>query len=259
MPGVAYAPVTANDDNDGYVTEEELEVCLRVLYDNNATGCNGIPIEAYRDSPAAKQELFAIVRLMWKTEVITPALVRGTFVMLYKKSLIDNFGNYRAIGLMCHSYTLLSMLVLHRMRDDVESRLAETQSDFRRERGGRDNVMLLRLLMDAVLRAGKQRGHVYRLPHCLRHHQPPLPGRVFDSCRSTAQDPPHSEGHLRRGNNDGTSALGERRVTVFGAISRQTRRHPGRHIQPAVCYARAGPNFQAARHRWPWHWRPLHG
>ena len=45
------------------------------------------------------------------------------------------------------------MLVLHRMRDVVESRLAETQAGFRRER---DNVLLLRLLMNAVLRAGKQ-------------------------------------------------------------------------------------------------------
>ena len=76
--------------------------------------------------------------------------------MLYKKGPRDNFGNYRAIGLMCHSYKLLSMLVLHRMRDAVESRLAETQAGFRRERGFRDNVLLLRLLMDAVLRAGKQ-------------------------------------------------------------------------------------------------------
>ena len=41
------------------------------------------------------------------------------------------------------------MLVLHRMRDVVEA-------GFRRERGCRDNVLLLRLLMDAVLRAGKQ-------------------------------------------------------------------------------------------------------
>ena len=48
------------------------------------------------------------------------------------------------------------MLVLHRMRDAVESRLAETQAGFHRERGCRDNVLLLRLLMDAVLRAGKQ-------------------------------------------------------------------------------------------------------
>ena len=143
IPGAAYAPVTADDDNDGEVTEEELESCLRVLHDNKAPGCDGIPIEAYRGSPAAKQELFAIVRLMWQTEVIPPALVRGTFVMLHKKGPRDNFGNYRAIGLMCHSYKLLSMLVLHRMRDAVESRLAETQAGFRRERGCRDNVLLL--------------------------------------------------------------------------------------------------------------------
>ena len=97
-----------------------------------------------------------ISSLMWKTEVIPPALVRGTFVMLYKKGPRDNFGNYRAIGLMCHSYKLLSMLVLHCMQDAVESRLSETQAGFRRERGCRDNVLLLRLMMDAVLRAGKE-------------------------------------------------------------------------------------------------------
>ena len=116
----AYAPVTADDDNDEEVTEEELEACLRVLRDNKAPGWDGIPIEAYHGSLAAKQELFAIVRLIWQTEVMPPALVRGTFVMLYKKGPRDNFGNYRAIGLMCHSYKLLSMLVLHRMQDAVD-------------------------------------------------------------------------------------------------------------------------------------------
>ena len=54
LPGDAYAPVTADDD-DGEVTEEELETCLRVLHDNKAPACDGIPIEAYRGSPAAKQ------------------------------------------------------------------------------------------------------------------------------------------------------------------------------------------------------------
>ena len=154
IPGAAYAPVTADDDNDWDVTAEELEECLRVLHDNKAPGCDGIPIEAYRGSPAAKQELFAIVRLMWQTEVIPPAFVCGIFVMLYKKGPRENFVNYRSTGLMCHSYKLLSMLVLHCMQDAVESRLAETQAGFRR--GCRDNVLLLRLLMDAVLRAGKQ-------------------------------------------------------------------------------------------------------
>ena len=64
--------------------------------------------------------------------------------------------DYRAIGLMCHSYKLLSMLVLHRIQTAVESLLADTQAGFRRECGCRDNVLLLRLLMGAVIRAGKQ-------------------------------------------------------------------------------------------------------
>ena len=212
IPGAAYAPVTADDDNDGDVTQEELETCLRVLHDNKAPGCDSIPIEAYRGSPAAKQELVAIVRLMWQTEVTSPAHVRETFVMLYKKGLRDNVGNYRA---MCHSYKLLSMLVLHRMHDAVESRLAETQAGFRRERGCRPNV--LRLLMDAVLRAGKQAVVTsidYRAAFDTISH------RFLDEFWTAAgvglqpKVPPHSEGHLHRGNRDGASALTERRIQL---------------------------------------------
>ena len=144
VPGTAYVPEMADDDNDtDDVTEEELETCLRVLRDNKAPGWDGIPIEVYRGSPAARTELFAIGRLMWNIEDIPPALVRGTIVMLYKKGLRDNIGNCRAIGLLCHSYKLLYMLVLHRMQDAVESQLAETQAGFHRARGCRDNVLLL--------------------------------------------------------------------------------------------------------------------
>ena len=75
------------------------------LRDNKAPGWDGIPIEACRGSPAARTEFFVIVRLMWNTEDIPPALARGTFVMLYKKGSRDNFVNYRAIGLLCHSWT----------------------------------------------------------------------------------------------------------------------------------------------------------
>ena len=67
----------------------------------------------------------AIVRLMWQTEVIPPALVRGTFVMLYKKGPRNNFGNCRAIGLMCHSYKLLSLnkskyMIFHVPNKDIQ-------------------------------------------------------------------------------------------------------------------------------------------
>ena len=35
IPGAAYAPVTADDDNDGDVKEEELEACLQVMHDSS--------------------------------------------------------------------------------------------------------------------------------------------------------------------------------------------------------------------------------
>ena len=120
--------------------------------------------------------------------------------MLYKKGLRDNVGNYRA---MCHSYMLLSMLVLHRMPDAVESRLAETQAGFRRERGCRDYVLLLRLLMDAVLRAGKQ-AVVTFIDY--RAAFDTISRRFLDEFLTAAgvqpKVPPHSEGHLYRGNRD---------------------------------------------------------
>ena len=72
--------------------------------------------------------------------------------MLSPLSVRDNFGflSIRHRPLRTVTYTQ------EPMRDAVESRLAETQAGFRQERGCRDNVLLLRLLMDAVLRAGKQ-------------------------------------------------------------------------------------------------------
>ena len=127
------------------------------------------------------------------------------------------------------------MLVLHRMQDAVESRLAETQAGFRRERGCRDYVLLLRLLMDAVLRAGKQ-----AVVTCIDYRPAfdTISHRFLDEFLTAAgvqpKVPLHSGGHLHRGNRDSASALTERRDDVFGAISRQTSRHPGRHLQPAV-------------------------
>ena len=177
-------------------------------------------------------------------------------LLLYKTGSRDNFGNYRAIGLLCHSYKLLSMLVQHRMQDAVESQLAEILAGFGRARGCRDKVLVLRLLMEVVPRAGGQ-AVVTFIPRCLQHHQPPLSGRVRGSRQSVAQCAPHSEGHLRCDNGYGAAAPTEWRDDMFGAVSHQARRHPGRYIQPTVLHARAGPHLPTARHRGLGHRRPF--
>ena len=111
--------------------DTELNECLDALRSGKAVGCDNVPVEAYRGSIEAKSELFRLCRLMWHSERIPQDLVRGVFVMLHKKGPRDDFANYRAICLLCHSYKLLSAVVAHTLMDVLESHLPDTQAGFK--------------------------------------------------------------------------------------------------------------------------------
>ena len=140
---------------DDVLDDDELRVCLKVLRSGKATGWDNVPVEAYRGSVEATNELFRICRLMWKTEHIPPDLVRGVCMMIYKKGTRDDFANYRAICLLCHSYKLLSAVMARRLMEVLDGHLPDTQAGFRPARGCRDNVCALRWFIAMVLREGR--------------------------------------------------------------------------------------------------------
>ena len=86
--------LVAEEDVLGY---DELGVCLKALRSGKATRCDNVPIEAYRGSVHATNELFRICRMMWHSERIPPELVGGggTFIMLHKKGPRDDMANYQ--------------------------------------------------------------------------------------------------------------------------------------------------------------------
>ena len=92
---------------------------------------------------------------MWTTEHIPPDLVRGVFIMIYKNGLRDDFANYRAICLLCHSYKLLSAVIARRLMEVMHGHLPDTQAGFRPARGCRYNVCALRWFIAMVLREGR--------------------------------------------------------------------------------------------------------
>ena len=141
---------------EDYLSDEELEACFKALNRNRKAGWDNIPIEGYDESPTAKQELFRIVRLIWDSELPPPELVRGIFIMLYKKADRNDFANYRAICLLCHAYKLLSAVVAHRMQVPLEAILPDSQAGFRPARGARDNVCILKWTIDMLLRESRE-------------------------------------------------------------------------------------------------------
>ena len=51
-------------------------------------GWDEIPVEFYKASPAARVELFDLIRLIWKEEIVPDKMVTGVFVMLFKTRAI---------------------------------------------------------------------------------------------------------------------------------------------------------------------------
>ena len=82
---------------EDHIDDEEILNCLNGLSDNKAPGADNLPIEAYKFSPTARDELFRIVKLIWDTEEVPSDIVQGIFIMLYKKKDRNDFRNYRAM------------------------------------------------------------------------------------------------------------------------------------------------------------------
>ena len=138
------------------LSNSELEEALAALKSNRAPGWDNIPIEAYQHSPTAKNELFRIVHMIWDCESPPPMLVRGIFIMLYKKGERDSFSNYRAICLLCHAYKLISAIIARRLHVELKPVLPDSQAGFRPARGTRDNVCILRWTVNMILRESRE-------------------------------------------------------------------------------------------------------
>eukprot|EP01050_Picozoa_sp_SAG11_P008248 SAG11_NODE_718_length_7584_cov_10.771009_2_plen_464_part_00 len=142
----------AESRQDDMLEEEELNICNKALKRAKACGVDQVPAEAFREEGPLKKELYALVRQIWKEEVVPEKLVEGLFIMLYKgKGKINDRSKYRCICLLNHAYKLLSAVLLRRLAIECDSWLPESQAGFRKARGCPDNIVTLAALFDDVL------------------------------------------------------------------------------------------------------------
>ena len=69
----------------------------------------------------------------------------------YAYNCID-LSMYRCIGLLPHIYKILSLIMLERIMNECSDFLSDWQAGFRPECGSRDNILLLRVLVDQIIK-----------------------------------------------------------------------------------------------------------
>ena len=135
------------------ITWQEYCEAVKHLKDSKATGADGIPVEIWKGSTVAKQALFEFLQKVWSKESVPENLVVCIFVMIFKrKGSHNDCSKYRAIGLLNHAYKVMSVVLLRRLVEECGQFFSEWQAGFRTARGCRDNILLLRLLYDQVIK-----------------------------------------------------------------------------------------------------------
>ena len=117
-----------------------------------ATGKDNIPAEVWQRSAVAQDELFKFIKQVWRKESVPANLAVCIFVMIFKrKGSHNDCSKYRAIGLLNHTYKIMSVILLKRIVEECADFLSEWQAGFRANRGCRDNILLLRMLYDYII------------------------------------------------------------------------------------------------------------
>ena len=142
-------------EEDQLTIKEYLDAVQRMKTDK-AVGPDGVAAEVFKHSQLAREELYCFLQQVWRHECVPKNLVLGMFVMLHKKGCSDELSNYRALCMLNHDYKILSICLLKRVVAETEWFLSDWQAGFRGGRGCRDNILLLRVMYDNIIRNNKQ-------------------------------------------------------------------------------------------------------
>ena len=144
------------------ITRKEFNTAVKQLKTGKALGPDGVPATVYKFCPKINNELFHLLRYMWEEEVVPTSMATAKFKMLFKhKGSSDDPSKYRCIALLNHAYKILSYILLGRLVDPTSKFLQDWQAGFRKERGCRDNIMILRVLCEKVMAMGEKLSAVF--------------------------------------------------------------------------------------------------
>ena len=139
------------------LTRSQFRQGLHKMNTGKAVGPDMIPTKLFKYSSRCQTLLCQLIQKIWLEEDVPEAFARATFVMLYKnKGSSNDPKKYRCIGLLSHAYKVLNQCLLQRLESETDSFLSDWQAGFRKNRGCRDNVLVLRSLYDEILEVGSK-------------------------------------------------------------------------------------------------------
>lgn len=120
-----FAPIPDFRAPDAGLKRAEFENAVNKLPNNKAVGPDDIPAEAIKYCAKVRADLFTIINLIWGKEHVPEAMALTRFKMIFKKENPDDPSKYRCLGLLNHSYKVLSNIILQRLMGPADKFLSD--------------------------------------------------------------------------------------------------------------------------------------
>ncbi|CAF5116865.1 unnamed protein product, partial [Rotaria magnacalcarata] len=146
-------PDCDDNTNTNNILLSEIENAIDKLKKNKSPGTDGITAEMLQ--AGGKQLVSNIHELCnraWKEEAIPDDWGRSILIPIPKKGDLTECSNYRTISLINHTGKVMLMVLLNRLKHQLEPFLSEEQAGFRKDRSTVQQILILRLLAEKAKR-----------------------------------------------------------------------------------------------------------
>jgi hypothetical protein len=140
------------DEKGPYILQREVEKAIKEMRDKKATGND--------DVPGVLLKLLGEDGLRLMTQLINSIYVTGewprdlievTMIALKKKPKATTCSDHRTISLIAHAAKIVARILRRRIERKIEDAVGEDQFGFRRGKGTRDAIGMLRIISELTL------------------------------------------------------------------------------------------------------------
>ena len=147
----AEKPNGETTDDLSEITMEEMERAINSLAKGKAAGEDEIPAELLQAlGPNGKEELRELTNDIYKTGTLPKDFTVGVYIPIPKVNKATKCSDHRTISLISHASKILLKIIMERINPIINRHLDETQLGFRKGKGTRDGIFLLRNISERM-------------------------------------------------------------------------------------------------------------
>jgi Reverse transcriptase (RNA-dependent DNA polymerase). len=140
------------DDNGPTILKSEVVKAIKDMRRKKATGDNNIPIDLLEElGDSGLKIMTALVNKIYISGDWPKDFLDFTMITLSKKNQAKKCSDHRTISLISHTEKIVARILSKRLESKIEEVIEEDQFGFRKGKGTRDAIGLMRIMSERAL------------------------------------------------------------------------------------------------------------